>query len=376
MNIGIDANEANVKNRVGSNVYAYQILDYLNSQAKTNKDLNFQIYLKNSWQTLLPEKLPNWQYQIFGPPKLWTQFALPAKLYQQKLSAKAPQLFFTPGHYAPRFSPIPTVVSIMDLAFLKFENEFLKKDLAKLKKWTKYSAQNAKHIFTISQASKNDIIQNYQISADKITVTYLGCDIKEIKKQSDRSYQLMSRHFGIEKPYFIFVGTLQPRKNISRLISSFSQFSSQFQLVIVGKKGWLYDNIYAQVKKLNLKNKVIFTGFVSEYEKIQLLKNAHTFILPSLYEGFGLPLLETMKLGIPAISSQVSSLPEVGGDAVTYIANPESEADIEKALAKMVQLSESKRLQIIANQKKQATQFSWQNCGAQTLEKLLNLCQN
>ncbi|NMB57329.1 glycosyltransferase family 4 protein [Candidatus Beckwithbacteria bacterium] len=374
MFIGIDGNEANLENRVGSNIYAYEILWQLYHLTKENKDLKFKIYLKEYFQTDFPKVDQAWNYEIFGPSILWTQWRLPLKLYQEKLGKSLPSLFFTPGHYAPRFSPIPTVVSIMDLAFLKFPNEFLSKDLNQLVAWTKYSVKNAKHIFAISEATKKDIIENYQITEDKITVTYLGFDYKKLEHdEQDESFQKFAINFDLQSKYLLYIGTLQPRKNLIRLIEAFAQMKKsedyrKLKLIIVGKKGWLYENIFAKVKELGLSKEIIFTGFVSEYEKIQLLKHAYCLVLPSLYEGFGIPVLEAMTLGVLVLASHVSSLPEIGGEAIAYIEKPQSTENIYQSLIKMLQLTEDKRKDLIFKGKKQAQKISWEKCGKQTLE--------
>jgi glycosyltransferase involved in cell wall biosynthesis len=379
MLIGIDANEANVGSRVGSNVYAYEILKYLHSRA--SNEVQFQIYLKSHPKNDFPEPSQNWQYEVFGPKKLWTQFALPIKLFQQKLSRKNPKIFFTLGHYAPRFPPIPSVISIMDLAFLKFKDEFLPKDYRQLSSWTKYSAKNAAHIFTISQTSKQDIMDNYDIDEKKITVTYPGAIIDFIKKPHDKSFQSLSAFHGITKPYLLFLGTLQPRKNLLRLIKAYAELLktekfNQLNLVIVGKKGWLFNNIFKEVENLKLEKNIIFTDFVSDYEKVQLLKNAEVFILPSLYEGFGLPVLEAMMLGIPTIASHTSSLPEIGGDVITYINDPKSVEDIKSCLIKVLQLSQIEIQDLIRKQRQQVKKFSWENCCKKTYNSLLSVYEN
>jgi glycosyltransferase involved in cell wall biosynthesis len=379
MKLGIDGNEANVENRVGSNVYAFQILRYLHKRSQESDENQYLIYLKNPPLPHMPKSGKNWNYLVFGPKKLWTQWRLPLKLLTQKVLNNAPDIFFTPGHYAPRFSPIPTVISIMDLAFLKFPNEFLRKDLNQLKAWTKYSAQKAAHIFTISNASKEDIKNFYKISPEKITVTYPAATIKE-KNPQDKSYQHLSIYLDLKKPYLIYIGTLQPRKNLIRLIQAFSQVKidekyREHKLLIVGKKGWLFDEIFQKVKELNLENEVLFTGYVTEYEKEQLLKNAQLFILPSLYEGFGIPLLEAMKMGTPVLASHTSSLPEVGEDAISYIKNPESIEEIRENMLAMLQLTEEEKNEIIIKQKKQSQKFSWESCGQKTLETLKKIVE-
>ena len=139
MIIGLDANEANLKKRVGSNQYAFHVLWQLYRQDKKN---NYQIYLKSKPLPILPQASKRWQYRVLKPKFFWTQWRLPLSLY---FSPSRPDIFLTLGHYAPRFSPIPKLICIMDLAFLKFPNTFLKKDLLKLKQWTKASAQKAAH---------------------------------------------------------------------------------------------------------------------------------------------------------------------------------------------------------------------------------------
>ena len=157
MIIGIDGNEANIEKRVGSNQYAFELLRAL-------KDLksgdSFYIYLREQPLPDMPREDNNWHYKVFGPKKFWTQWRLPLELYFGKTK---PQVFFTPGHYSPRWSPVPTVISIMDLGYLKFTEQFTKKDLYQLTAWTERSVKSASHIFAISESTKNDIIKAYKI---------------------------------------------------------------------------------------------------------------------------------------------------------------------------------------------------------------------
>jgi glycosyltransferase involved in cell wall biosynthesis len=380
MLIGIDGNEANVESRVGSNVYAYELLYQLYNLSRKRKDIRFRIYLKNPPLKSLPLKTHYWNYAVFGPPKAWTQYALPSRLYFEKTVRQAPKVFFTPGHYSPRKSPVKTVISIMDLAFLKFANEFTEQDLKKLTNWTEYSVKNASHIFTISQSSKYDLEKYYRVNPEKISVFYPGFNINYKRTQSDNSYQSLRVKHGINQPYILYVGTIQPRKNLERLFEAFIHITrltnyKNLQLIIVGKKGWLYENIIKKVRDLDLTDKVIFTGFVSDFEKGELMRYARMLVLPSLYEGFGLPVLEAMAQGTPVVASRVSSLPEIIGSEGMYIENPLDVMEIEKSIFKMLQLPDSKRTELIAGAKKQAQKFSWENCGEQTLKILLKIAE-
>ncbi len=329
MLIGIDGNEANVKHRVGISEYAFELLRQFAQFTPDSLGIQFTIYLKDKPREDLPKERDGWKYRVIGPRKLWTQFGLPLDLFFHR---PRPDVFFTPTHYAPRFSPVPTVISIMDLSYIHFPELFKKKDLYQLKNWTAYSAKNAKKILTISKFSKDDIIKTYQIPGDRVVVTYPG--IKEelrIMNDESRMSELQSR-YGIKGKYILFVGTLQPRKNIVRLIEAFSRISSSLinnplSLIIVGKKGWMYESILEAPKKFNITNKVKFLEFVSNEDLPFLYQNAECFVLPSLYEGFGLPVLEAMKYGCPCVISNVSSLPEAGGDAALYF-DPNNASDI------------------------------------------------
>ena len=379
MFIGIDANEANVTQHVGANVYSYQLIKHLNEIVDPNQ-IRVRIYLKQRWQTLFPPKTTSWTYSQFGPKLLWTQWRLPLKLYQEKLYNQAPDIFFTPGHYAPRFSPVPSVISIMDLAFLKFPNEFRHKDLKQLTSWTEYSVHQAAHIFAISTATKNDIVRYYNIDPEKITVTHLGLSKLPMieQKEKAKSFQRFKAHLGITNPYILYIGTLQPRKNIERLIDAYTLIKqnphfNQLKLVLVGKKGWLYEDMFKKVKQLKLYDDVIFTGFVSDFEKYELLRNASVYVLPSLYEGFGLPVLEAMSVGTPVEFTNTPSLPEGGGAAAFSIKNPKSEQSIAESIIEVLQLSTNKQMSVIANGKHRVNQFTWEACAQKTLQTLLRI---
>jgi len=378
MLIGIDGNEANVEQKVGSNVYAYNLLKEFSLYPAKRSDLKFRVYLKKTPNSSLPLKNPSWNYDVFGPGKAWTQWRLPLQLYVEKYSGRAADIFFSPGHYAPRKSPLKSVITIMDLAFLHFPNEFLEKDLKQLTAWTKYSLMQASHIFTISQFTKEDIVDSYQIDPEKITVTFPGFNQNQEKLPQDNSFQNLQKQFGISQPYFLFIGTIQPRKNLERLFEAFAHIKrlekfKDHSLVVVGKKGWMYEPIMLKVRDLGIVENVIFTGFLSEFEKHELLRNSLALVMPSLFEGFGIPVLEALSLGVPVIVSRTSSLPEVAGPSSVYIEDPSSVVEIEKSLVRMIELPINQRMEMIAYGKKHAAQFSWQLCADTTITKLLEI---
>jgi glycosyltransferase involved in cell wall biosynthesis len=187
----------------------------------------------------------------------------------------------------------------------------------------------------------------------------------------------LQKKYGITGNFILFVGTLQPRKNIERLIEAFSQISSSHKdlsLVVIGKHGWLYEAILAAPKKFDIEEKVKFLSFVSDEELATFYKYALCYVLPSLYEGFGLPVLEAMSYECPVITSNISSLPEAAGDAALYI-DPLDVADI-AAKMNMFISSEKLRKEYIEKGKKQVKKFSWEKTAKETLAVLEEVGKN
>ncbi len=361
MLIAVDGNEANIKQRVGSNQYAYELLQALYELKNPHQWL---IYLQDRPLADLPKARKNWSYRVFGPKKFWTQWRLPLDLYFHR---PRPDVFFSPGHYSPRFCPVPLVISIMDLGYLRFPEQFRKKDLYQLITWTGRSIKRASHILAISESTKNDIIEKYQVPKEKITVTYLGYDKKRFKAQVSRvKINKVRKKYKIEGDYILFLSTLKPGKNIEGLVKAFSELKIKgLRLVIAGKKGWLYQSIFEKVKELGLKERVIFTGFVDEDDIPALMAGAKVFSLPSFWEGFGIPVLEAMACGIPVVVSNAGSLPEIVGKAGVII-DPNKPQEIAQGIKRAIENQE----ELIKKGLEQVKKFSWQKCARQSLKVL------
>lgn len=369
MLVGIDANEANVEKRVGIGEYAFEMLENLSqiqdSRLKT-EDLQFRIYLKEKQKEQLPKEQVGWKYRVVGPKKFWTQIGLPFDLFTHN---PKPDVFLTLTHYAPRFCPCPSVVSIMDLSYLFYPELFRPNDLYQLKNWTSYSVRKAKKVVTISQSSKNDIIKQYAVPSEKVAVVYPGIKQESGSMNQKSSIEDLKKKHKITGNFILFVGTLQPRKNIERLIEAFSKIAphnKDLQLVIVGKKGWLYEQILEAPKKFGVQEDVRFLDFISNEELPALYQAATCFVLPSLYEGFGLPVLEAMKYGCPVATSNISSLPEAGGDAALYF-DPKDTSDIAEKIHRLVS-DEKLREEFREKGFKQVKKFSWNKAASQLLE--------
>jgi glycosyltransferase involved in cell wall biosynthesis len=358
MIIGVDGNEANVEKRVGVSTYTLNLLECF--QKNANKDLEFRVYLRNPPMADLPQENKHFQYRKVTGKFLWSQLFLPLELNLKREI----DVFFTPAHYAPRFCPVPLIVTIHDLSYFYYRDEFLKEDLYKLKNWTKYSLDKAVKVIAVSKTTKKDIMKFYSVPDEKIEVIYNGYE----KRTQNNNIKIK-----IEKPYLLYVGTLQPRKNITTLIKAYSLLkkdSPEFKLVIVGRKGWLYEEIFELVKELRLENEVIFAGYVPDEELAGYYKNAFSFVMPSLYEGFGIPVLEAMSYGCPVISSFSSSLPEIGGEAALYF-DPKNEKNL---LEKIKELKENSSLrnELVKKGKERVKLFSWCTAAEKTLSVIKN----
>lgn len=331
MKIWIDGYEANVKQRLGSSQVAFELLKQLEKIGYKN---NCTIVLPEPPLEDLPKERLGWKYKILKPKQFWTRIALPIALYSTK---DRPDLIFSPTHYIPRFSPTKRVVTIFDLSFLHFPQMFNKNDLWQLTNWTKFSVENADHIITISNFSKQDILDQYKIDKDRITVAYPGFDKDLFKLQTSNTKIAKAKSkYKINDSYIIYIGTVQPRKNLIRLMEAISRIDN-LNLVVVGKiegegrAGWMYEDTLKTPIRLGIEKRVKFLGFIPQKELPLLISGATAFVLPSLWEGFGIPVLEAMACGTPVVLSNVSSMPEVVEKAGLLI-DPYSVDQIEQAI--------------------------------------------
>lgn len=366
MEITIDGYEANSASRVGIGRYALEILTAIHSLSK-NSPHHFRVLLPENPSQSMPAPGENWEYSVFKFKKFWTFIGLPFLIKTKQPQA---EVVFSPTHYIPRFTSIPRVCAIMDVSYLHFPDLFRRQDLYKLRNWTAYSARNSTRIITISQHSKRDIIEAYALSPDKVTICYPG--MTEIRHKNMEKNDLMKK-YGLDRPFILSVGTLQPRKNYVRLIEAFSLVAKKhpdLDLVIVGKKGWLYEEILAAPQKWGITDKVKFLDFVPDSDLSRLYGQAQVFVLVSLYEGFGLPVAEAMKEKCPVVVGNNSSLPEVAGNAGIYV-DPENTDEIASGLLKAISerrlKAGQKRIEVGLEHIKK---FTWENAARQTLEVL------
>lgn len=256
-----------------------------------------------------------------------------------------------------------TGVYIYDMVYKACPETMEDTTRAYMEKHMKKSCKRADFIITISEFSKREIVKYMNVDADKVKVVPCGVDLSVYQPDiAEEQVMSVKKKFGIDDSYFLYLGTLEPRKNVPLIIEAYYELKERLKtnipkLVIAGKKGWGYQAIFEKVQNYDLLNDVIFTGYVSEEEKPVLLKGAICFLFPSLYEGFGMPPLEAMACGTPVIVSNQASLPEVVGDAGLYV-----EVNDCESMSQYMELlsSDGDYRSLIGEQgREQAEQFSW-----------------
>ena len=259
------------------------------------------------------------------------------------------------------------ITTIYDMSYKLYPETLDQKNLIRIVQDIHYSIERSDIIITISENTKKEILEEFKIPEEKVKIIYPSFDTIV----SDQSFAEITDKFNIPSRYILYVGNLEPRKNIPALINSFAKLKKEsgldYHLVIAGQKGWLYESIFNTVDDLNISKNVTFTGFISAEDKSALYKNAFLFVYPSLYEGFGIPILEAMSSGIPVVCSNTSSMPEVAGDAALLV-DPHKPDDIVDAMYKML-TSEELRSSKIKLGYHQAGKFSWDK----STEKLIKI---
>jgi len=243
----------------------------------------------------------------------WEQLKLPSLLREKRID-----VFHSPANVLPEMLPgnCAGVITLHDLAFLRFPHVLTRSKRVYHRTFTMRSLQRATMIIANSNSTKKDAIELAGIPASRIQTVYPCIDERFSSVVHDEDIRIFRQAQGLTKGYFLYLGTLEPRKNITTLIEAYAHLRASYgreeKLVLAGGKGWLYDSIFEKVQKLGLESEVIFPGFVSDSEQLLWYHAASVFIYPSLYEGFGMPLAEALACGIPVVTSNVSSLPEVG----------------------------------------------------------------
>jgi glycosyltransferase involved in cell wall biosynthesis len=373
MVIGIEATHANKQERTGVEEYCFQVIQELKQIIPSTE----RVILYSS-EPLIDElqKLPqHWKVKILRWPlkKLWSQIRLSLEFIKNP-----PDLFFAPGQLVPIIAPQKTVSMIHDSAFLVYPRAYNFGGRHYLKWMNTLIIRRSKVIITSTEFNKQELLTYYGNKIkNEIKVVPLAYDRERygVVEDSEEAVQTTLKKYSITKPYILSIGRIEEKKNTLRLVRAFNQFKSQTslesQLVLIGKPGVGYDAVVEEIKKSPYQADIKQLGWVDKFDVPLLLRHAEVFVFPSLYEGFGIPLLEALASGCPVIASDIPALREVGGRAVSYV-NP---LDVENMAQKIIHLFENKELQ---NEYRnfgleQVQKYSWKKTAEETWEILKNV---
>jgi len=314
-----------------------------------------------------PRKIDLPVHQINIPfSRLWTQIRLSWEVFRNK---KIDNLF-VPSHLMPLIHPKKTIITIHDVAFKRFPDSYSWKSRLYLNWGAKFAVKHAHKIIAPSTITKEDLIHFYKCDPNKVKVIPLG--FKKPKFTISNSQSPIFEKYDLKRgKYFLFVGRIETKKNIKTLIQAFEKFSKEhpnYKLVLAGKPGVGFKEIKSQVT--SHKSNVVFTDYIGETEKNLLMQNAFCFVFPSLFEGFGIPLLEAMSFDLPIIASNIPSSREIAqGNALFF-----DTLNIDQLVNCMKKLAENKdlRSRLIENHANTLKKFSWQKCAERTIENLID----
>lgn len=348
MRLAVDASRTTVARVTGTEHYALELIRAL---IRHNTTHDITLYFRDIPPANLFPASGRVSSRVIPFPRAWTHLRFAAELWRDH-----PDLTWVPAHALPFVFPGRAAVTVHDLGYKFFPQAHPPRQRLYLDATTRFSAARASIVLADSRATADDLMRFYGTPAHKIHVVYPGVELPE-KHPSDAEIETVRAKYGLPERYFLFLGTLQPRKNIARIVQAYSRWQAAnpndpAALVLAGGKGWLYDPAWtADVAG------VILPGYIDDADKRALYAGALAFVFPTLYEGFGFPVLEAMLSGTPVICSNTSSLPELAGDAALLVdpLNVAAIADTMSALSSDPVL----RVSLVAKGDPQARKFSW-----------------
>lgn len=402
MVIGIDASRANTRERTGTEWYSFHVIQELKKIIPA--DYKVRLYTKEPLQTDLSHLPDNWESRVlrWRPGFLWTQLRLSIEMLLHK-----PDILYIPAHTIPIIHPNKVALVVHDVGFERQEDLYndatigydsgiakrLMNALVRIATLGTYGATEmdyhrfsmrlalraATRIITISEFSRSEIVDVYGFDVHTITVIPNGLNTLEEIQQSAQQKRRLLESVGIAEgeSYVLFVGRIEQKKNIPRLIDAFAALRAEHgfcgKLVLVGSPGYQYELVQQKIAEQNLRNYVVETGWVTNEQLQAIMEHATVFVLPSMYEGFGIPILEAMQQNVPVVCSDIPPLREVGADAALY-ANPKDPSQLATQIAQFTQNPEL-RQEYIARGLQRVRLFSWKNTAAGTwkaIEEILN----
>lgn len=361
LRIAIDASRSTKAKPTGTETYSLRLSQALvaaNEGAQV--PIQFSLYFRDQAQSAQSNNSAYVTEARIPFPRLWTHIRFAAELWKSR-----PDITFVPAHTLPLAFPGPAIVTVHDLGFKRFPTAHPLAQRIYLDATTRYSQARANLIFADSQATAADLERYYGTPQSKIRLIYPGVDAAQLSTTAAEIENVRAK-YQLTRRYFLFIGTLQPRKNIRRIVQAFAcwqQRQNDFEtmLVLAGGKGWLYDESW-----LDGTEQVRLTGFMSESDKAALLAGATALVFPSLYEGFGFPAVEAMIAGTPVIASNTSSLAEIVGEHGLLV----DPLDINAITDAMCRIWDDEQLRqdLIVKGIQRAKQFTWESAA----EKAIN----
>lgn len=368
MLIGIDASRALTSERTGTEHYSVRIIEALLAVGGAHR---LRLYAPREPSPEIATQLSGAEWRIMPLPRLWTHLRLSLEMLQSP-----PDALFVPAHVLPLIHQRRGVVTIHDLGYRRFPGAHTRWQRLYLDWSTRWSAQVARRVIVDSLATRDDLVAVYGVDAGKIVVAYpAGRDLHRLGNPTDDA-QVLAR-WGLAPGYVLAVGTLQPRKNLTLLLDAFAglvaraRLPGSTRLVLAGRPGWLSAPILARANAYDLLGRVVITGYVSDVELAALYRGAAVLAFPSLYEGFGLPVLEAMQCRVPVVCANSSSLPEVAGDAALLV-DPGDVVGWQNAIERVYHEPELAR-EMVTRGQRQAESFTWERCACTILQAIEEL---
>ena len=363
MRIGIEAERANTDHPTGVEHYAQQVILAL---AAMDQDNSYILYLRTparQWMKNLPK---NFSTKVMPFPIFWTQLRI-----SWEMLFNSPDALFIPASALPIFHPRNSVVTIHDIAWKFFPETFSLGMRWYLKLSTWFAVHFAKAVITVSNQTRSDVLKAYNANPTKIVAVHLGFDAEAEEREMAGSIPSAEENLKISKlpeKFVLYLGTLQPRKNIIGLINAFEILQKEnklkgTKLVIAGGKGWLYHQI---IDRIESNPEIIYFGYVQN--RFGLIKRASLLVQPAFYEGFGLQLLDAFWAGVPVACSNISSLPEVAANAAEYF-DPHSEQSIANAISTVLN-NPHRAQELVQAGEIRLKDFSWKQTAQETLRIL------
>jgi glycosyltransferase involved in cell wall biosynthesis len=357
--VGFEATSLEAAGRSGVSQYTARLLQALIERAD---GWSYQLLSSRRLCGAIPKGALHSAAVRFPNKTLWMQVLLPMMLSRLRL----PLCHFT-NFLAPLKAPCPLVVTIHDMSLYLHAEMHTRKSLWLVRSLLPYVARRADAIVAVSESARKDIVSILKVPADKVRVIHeaAGEEYRPIDRPGDLAG--VKAKYGLKDPFILSVGTVEPRKNLERLLSAFAGLrhaGRKEKLLLVGKLGWKYRGVFREIDRLALRDHVRILGYVPDADLPAIYNLAAALAFPSLYEGFGLPVLEAMACGTPVLTSNCSSLPEVAGDAAV-LADPYSLDSLFESLRRIL-ADPGLREHLRAAGLRRAAQFSWAKAAAET----------